>query len=74
MKQQKKKIFNMTARQTKATVEIASNDDWTYKWNDRIVTEEEYKKLCAGHAAYVKELEEKELEESNPVKTKRGKK
>ncbi len=64
----------MTARQTKATVVIEPNDDWTYKWNDKVVTEEEYKKLCAGHDAFVKELEKKELEEIEPVKRKRAKK
>jgi len=68
----------MTGWRKKQIAEAVASDvdvtGWTYKWNDNVVSFEEYKKLEADHAAWVKELEQKELEESKPVKTKKGKK
>jgi predicted RNA-binding protein with EMAP domain len=50
------------------------NADWTYKWNDNVVSFEDYKKLVADHEDFVKQMEQKKMEENKPVRKTKGKK
>jgi len=56
------------------TISQQPNADWTYRWNDNVVSFEEYKKLVAGHEDFVKQMEEKKMEENKPVRKTKGKK
>jgi hypothetical protein len=45
--------------------------DWTYRWNDRVVTFEEYQRLTDEHTILVTEMEKmQELENKSSRKTK----
>jgi hypothetical protein len=51
-----------------------SMDDFNYRWNDAVVSLDDYKRLVQEHQDWVEEQEKKALAASTPSTTKRSKK
>lgn len=51
-----------------------NTDDFTYRWNDAVVSLDEYKKLVRDHQEWVEEQEKKVAMSSTPSTSKRSKK
>jgi len=49
-------------------------DDFNYRWNDAVVSLDDYKRLVQEHQDWVEEQEKKALAASTPSTTKRSKK
>jgi len=49
-------------------------DDFTHRWNDTVVSLDDYKRLVQEHQDWVEEQEKKALAASTPSTTKRSKK
>jgi hypothetical protein len=62
----------------KAIAEEVSKDitteDFTYRWNDTVVSLDDHKRLVQDHQDWVEEQEKKALAASTPSTTKRSKK
>jgi len=65
----------------KAIAEAVSNDittftkqDWNYRWNDAIISEDEYKTLVHDHQEWLEQLEKKAAASALADKPKRTKK
>jgi len=51
-----------------------TTEDFNYRWNDAVVTLDDYKRLVQEHQEWVEEQEKKALAASTPSTTKRSKK
>ena len=51
-----------------------NTDDFTHRWNDTVVSLDEYKKLVSDHQEWVEEQEKKDAMSSTPSTSKRSKK
>jgi hypothetical protein len=51
-----------------------SMDDFNYRWNDAVVSLDDYKRLVQEHQDWVEEQEKKAFAASTPSTTKRSKK
>lgn len=51
-----------------------TTEDFTYRWNDTVVSLDDYKRLVQEHQDWVEEQEKKALAASTPSTTKRSKK
>lgn len=49
-------------------------DDFTHRWNDTVITPEEYKTLVREHQEWVEQEEKKAAMSSTPSTSKRSKK
>jgi hypothetical protein len=49
-------------------------DDFNYRWNDAVVSLDDYKRLVQEHQEWVEEQEKKAAAASTPSTTKRSKK
>jgi hypothetical protein len=49
-------------------------DDFTHRWNDAVVSLDDYKRLVQEHQEWVEEQEKKAVAASTPSTTKRSKK
>ena len=64
-------------RKKEITEEITRDinmDDFNYRWNDAVVSLDDYKRLVQEHQDWVEEQEKKALAASTPSTTKRSKK
>ena len=64
-------------RKKEITEEITRDinmDDFNYRWNDAVVSLDDYKRLVQEHQDWVEEQEKKALGASTPSTTKRSKK
>lgn len=51
-----------------------NTDDFTHRWNDTVVSLDEYKKLVSDHQEWVDATEKKDAMSSTPSTSKRSKK
>ena len=51
-----------------------TTEDFTYRWNDTVVSLDDHKRLVQEHQDWVEEQEKKALAASTPSTTKRSKK
>ena len=51
-----------------------NTDDFTHRWNDAVVSLDEYKKLVRDHQEWVDATEKKDAMSSTPSTSKRSKK
>jgi len=64
-------------RKKEITEEITRDinmDDFNYRWNDTVISLDDYKRLVQEHQDWVEEQEKKALAASTPSTTKRSKK
>ena len=64
-------------RKKAIAVEISKDintDDFTHRWNDTVVSLDEYKKLVSDHQEWVDATEKKDAMSSTPSTSKRSKK
>jgi len=51
-----------------------STEDFNYRWNDTVISLDDYKRLVQEHQEWVEEQEKKALAASTPSTSKRSKK
>ena len=58
----------------KSIAEDITTEDFAYRWNDTVVSLDDYKRLVQEHQDWVEEQEKKALAASTPSTPKRSKK